>query len=291
MDEQLQMLEHAKRTAIDLAMQFGPKVLVAVIIIIVGFMVGRSAARMAGRGLAKVRVDRPLRELLTRTVHVLVLGLFVVMALQNLGVQLLPLIAGVGLAGAGFALAMQGVLGNLIAGLTIIFTHPFRVGEYISIVGVEGEVDTVELFSTTLRHPDRSLVVIPNRRIVGEILHNYGSVRQLNIVVGVAYDTDLSHALSVIGETLRSNPRVLADPAPVISVSVLGNSSVEISVSPWTVVGDCIPAQSEINKAILEAFRGRGIRIPFPQREVRILQAATNQDGDGGRSARLASSP
>jgi len=202
-----------------------------------------------------------------------VLGLFVVMALQNLGVELLPLIAGVGLAGAGFALAMQGVLGNLIAGLTIIFTHPFRVGEYIAIAGVEGEVDTVELFNTTLRHPDRSLVVIPNRKIVGEILHNYGSIRQLGIVVGVAYDTDLSHALAVIDETLRSNSRVLKDPVPVITVSVLGDSSVDIALRPWTVVGDYIAAQGEINKEILEAFRRHGINIPRPQREVRILQA------------------
>ena len=270
MDEHLQTLEHAKRTAIDLAIQFGPKVLVAAVIVVVGFMVGRWVARVAGRGLARVRVDAPLRELLTRAMHVLVLGLFVVMALQNLGVELLPLIAGVGLAGAGVALAMQGVLGNLVAGLTIIFTHPFRVGEYVSIVGVEGEVDTVELFNTTLRHTDRSRIVIPNRRIVGEIMHNYGSIRQHGIVVGVAYDTDLGHALSVIDETLRASARVLKDPAPVITVSVLGNSSVDIAVRPWTTVGDYIAAQGEINKSILEAFRATGIRIPFPQREVRI---------------------
>ena len=273
MDDHLQTLEHAKRTLVELAVQFGPKVLVAVIIVVLGFMVGRWAARLAGRGLARARVEPPLRELLTRAVHLFVLALFIVMALQNLGVELLPLIAGVGLAGAGIALAMQGVLGNLVAGLTIIFTHPFRVGEYVSIVGVEGEVDTVELFNTTLRHPDGSRIVIPNRKIVGEILRNYGSVRQLGIVVGVAYDTDLGRALPVIDETLRSNPRVLAEPAPLITVSVLGTSSVDIAIRPWTAVRDYIPAQGEINQAILEAFRAHGICIPFPQREVRILQA------------------
>jgi len=273
MNEQLETLEHAKRTLVELAVQFGPKVLVAVIVVVVGLMMARWAERLAGRGLGRVQVDQPLRQLLTRAVQLLVLGLFAVMALQNLGVNLVALIAGVGLAGAGVALAMQGVLGNLVAGLTIVFTHPFRVGEYISILGVEGEVIAVELFSTTLRHIDGSLVVIPNRRIIGEILRNHGRVRQLYTVVGVAYDTDLDHALSIIDQTLRSNARVLRDPAPVITVSSLGDSSVNIAIKPWIAVPDYVAAQGEINKAILEAFRAQRIRIPLPQREVRLLQA------------------
>src|SRR4029077_20628158 len=120
--------------------------------------------------------------------RLLVLLLFVIMALQNLGVELLPLIAGLGIAGAGVALAMQGVLSNVAAGLTIIFTKPFRVGEYISIVTEEGRVGTITTFRTTLSHTDRSRIVIPNRKIAGEILHNYGTIRQLDVTVGVAYD-------------------------------------------------------------------------------------------------------
>jgi small conductance mechanosensitive channel len=271
MDEQLATMEHAKRTVLDLVIQFGPKALVAVIIVIVGLIFGRWAAQIAQRGLDKVEVEPPVRQLLTRIVHLFVLALFVVMALQNLGVELLPLLAGVGLAGAGVALATQGVLGNLVAGLVIIFTHPFHVGEYVSIVGVEGQVDTIGLFNTVLIHYDRSQVVIPNRRIVGEILHNYGSIRQLDLAVHVAYDTDLNLALAVIDETLRSNPRVLKEPAPVIQVSMLSDSSVDIAVKPWSKVADYIEAQGEINKALIEACRDRNIAIPFPQREVRML--------------------
>src|SRR5262249_45279680 len=128
-----------------------------------------------------------------------------------------------------------------------------------------------ELFNTTLQHYDRSQVVIPNRRIVGEILHNYGSVRQLAIVAHVAYDTDLNRALAVIEETLKANARVLRDPAPIIQVSVLADSSVDIAVKPWTTVVDYIDAQGEITKAIVEAFRARGIEIPFQRHEVRLL--------------------
>jgi small conductance mechanosensitive channel len=120
------------------------------------------------------------------------------MALQNLGVELLPLIAGLGIAGAGIALAMQGVLGNMAAGLTIIFTRPFHVGEYISIVGEEGEVVDISLFSTVLAHPDRSRVVVPNRKIVGEVLHNYGSIRQLDLAVGVGYGAPLEETITAL---------------------------------------------------------------------------------------------
>ncbi len=114
-------------------------------------------------------------------------------------------------------------------------------------------------------------MVIPNRRIVGEILHNYGSIRQLAIVVRVAYDTDLNQALAVIDETLQSNARLLKDPAPVIQVSVLADFSVNIAVKPWVAVPDFVVAQGEISNAIVEAFRGRSIVIPFSQREVRML--------------------
>jgi small conductance mechanosensitive channel len=196
------------------------------------------------------------------------------MALQNLGIELLPVIAGLGVAGASIALAMQGVLSNIVAGLTIIFTKPFRVGEYISIVGEEGRVENISLFSTILSHADQSQLVIPNRKIVGEILHNYGNIRQLDIMVNVAYDTDMDKAFAVVSEVLQGNPRTIKDPLPVITVSALEPSSISIAVKPWTSVPDYIPAKSEINKAIVETFRSRNIVIPFSQHEVRILGIA-----------------
>jgi small conductance mechanosensitive channel len=274
MDDQLQTLDHVQRVIVDLAIRFGPKVLVAIAIIAAGVYMGRWAGRIMDRGLQKFSLDPPVRQLLVRIVRVFVLALFAIMALQNLGVELLPLIAGLGVAGAGVALAMQGVLGNIVAGLTIIFTRPFRVGEYISIVGEEGQVEHISLFTTVLSHTDQSQVVIPNRKIVGEILHNYGNIRQLDILVGVAYDTDLDKALAAANEVLQGNPRTLKDPPPVVAVSVLAPSSINLSVKPWVSVADYIPAKGEIHKAIVEIFRSRGIVIPFPQHEVRMLESA-----------------
>jgi len=271
MNDQLEAVDQVRRTAIDLAMKFGPKVLVAIIILAAGVFVGRWLGRATDRMLKGMHLEPPVRLLLVRIVRVVVLGLFAIMALQNLGVELLPLIAGLGVAGAGIALAMQGVLSNIVAGLTIIFTRPFRVGEYIAIVGVEGRVENISLFSSTLSHTDLSRIVIPNRKIVGEILHNYGSIRQLQVMVGVAYDTELSHALAVIDEALKLNTRVLKDPTPVIQIAMLADSSINIAVKPWTAVMDYVAVTGEVNRAIVESFRGRNIVIPFPQQDVRIL--------------------
>jgi small conductance mechanosensitive channel len=267
-------IDQIRTTAIDLALKFGPKVLAALVILTIGYLVGRQVSRWLERALMHLDMEPPVRSLVVRIARVAVSLLFVIMAIQNLGVELLPLIAGLGVAGAGIALAMQGLLSNLFAGLSIIFTRPFRVGEYIGIVGEEGKVETITLFQTTLSHPDRSLIVIPNRKIVGEILHNYGKIRQLDVTVGVAYDTELNQALTVIQEVLRESARVLHDLTPVIGVRLLADSSINIAVKPWVAVQDYGPAGGDINKSILEAFREHGIVIPYPQREVRLVQDA-----------------
>ena len=271
MNNQLDPLAHAKDTLLDLCIRFGPKLLVAILIMTVGLFVAGWAGRAINRGLQRLDLEPPVRQLLTRVARVLVVALFAIMALQNLGVELLPLLAGLGVAGAGIALATQGVLSNMVAGLTIIFTKPYRVGEYISIVGVEGQVETITLFNTALTHSDRSRIIVPNRKVVGEILHNYGKIRQSDIRVGVAYESDLPLALGVIRDLVQANPRVLKDPVPVIQVTTLADSAVQISVKPWAAVADYSAVAGELNLALLEELRRRGVGIPYPQMEVRLI--------------------
>jgi small conductance mechanosensitive channel len=278
MNEQTATIGHARDTILDLLIRFGPRLLTAVLILIVGLAVSRWVSRWLAGVLGRRELEPPVRLLLTRTVWAICLLLFAVLALQNLGVELLPLIAGLSVAGAAVALATQGILSNMAAGLTIIFAKPYRVGEYIAIAGVEGVVETITLFSTTLGHVDRSRVVVPNRKIVGEILQNYGNIRQLDVSVGVAYDTDIEASLAVIRDVLRSNPRVLADPEPVVQTLRLGDSSVSIAVRPWVLVQDQVRAPGEVYAALLEAFRARGIVIPVPQSEVHLISA----QGDPG---------
>jgi small conductance mechanosensitive channel len=271
MNEQAATISHTKDTLVDLAVRFGPRLLTALLITVVGVFVSRAVSRWVARSLERREMEPPIRLLLTRGAWLACIVLFLIMALQNLGVELLPLIAGLGVAGAGIALATQGVLSNMAAGLSIIFAKPFRVGEYVSIAGVEGVVQSITLFSTTLAHVDRSLVVVPNRKIVGEILHNYGHIRQVDLTVGVAYDTDLLSAITLIREVLGANPRILKDPEAIVQAVQLGDSSIGIAVRPWVLVQDLTPATGEINAAVLAAFNARGVVIPVPQREVRLI--------------------
>lgn len=275
MNEQAATINHAKDTLIDLAIRFGPRLLTAILILIVGLMISRWVSGWLGRMLNRRDLEPPIRLLLMRLVWAACIVMFLIMALQNLGVELLPLIAGLGVAGAGVALATQGVLSNVVAGLSIIFAKPFRVGEYIAIAGVEGVVESITLFSTTLTHVDHSHVVVPNRKVVGEILHNYGHIRQLDVTVGVAYDTNLGAAFALIREVLAANARVLKDPEAIVQASQLGESAVGIAVRPWVLVQDLTAATGEINAAVLAAFTTRGIIMPAPQRVVRLINTGT----------------
>lgn len=273
MDNNLDAINHAKNELIDLAVRFGPKVLVAVLVLIAGAMAGRWIGRATERGLGRMEFEPPVRLLMVRLVRVVVFALFAILALQNLGVELLPLIAGLSIAGAGIALATQGILSNVFAGLTIIFTKPYRVGDYIEIVAVQGQVQLITIFSTTLLHLDRSRVVVPNRKVVGEILHNYGQIRQAEVKVGVGYDVDLPQAIAAIRELVDANTRVLHDPAPQVQVVALAESMVQIALRPWVAVEDYGPVVGELSLAVVETCRRRGISIPFPQREVRLIGA------------------
>jgi small conductance mechanosensitive channel len=249
-------------TIVQYAVRYGVQAVVALGIFIAGVMAARWAGNLTQQQLERHTLEPPVRLLLVRVVKIIVLLFTAVIALDALGIPIAPLVAGIGVAGVGIGLALQGVLSNVMAGLSIIFTKPYKVGEHISILGIHGDVVLIDIFSTTLMHPDRSRVIIPNRKIVGEILHNFGTIRQVHLTVDVAYTTDLNQALAIIQEVVTSHPHVLKDPAPSIGVSNLGRPAITIAVEPWTAVVHFGSAQGEINKAILERFRDAHIHFP-----------------------------
>lgn len=260
-----------KTVSTDLMLQYGLQAASALFILAAGIYLSRWASTYTERSLLKIEMEPPVRILLSRVVKGIILLFTLLIVLQQFGIQIFPLIAGLGVAGVGVGLALQGVFLNLFAGLNIIFTKPFRVGEYIEVLGVHGEVQAIDLFSTKLLHADRSLVVVPNRKIIGEILHNYGNIRQLDLTVGVAYGTDLTKALALIRRIVDANPRVLKDPAAAVGISLLGDSAISLAVKPWAKMPDYGPAQAELYQALVEQFEAAGIQIPFPQREIRML--------------------
>jgi small conductance mechanosensitive channel len=249
----------------------GPALLGALLIIVAGLLASKWVTRLLSGWLSRRQLEPPVRMLMTRVTALVIILFSALIAVGTIGIDIMPLITGIGVIGVGVSLAMQGVLGNLVAGLLIIFTKPFRVGEYVSIIGVTGQVDNIELFNTVLLNADRSRIVIPNRKIVGEVLHNYGTIRQLDLSVGVSYDTNIPAMLALLRDILSKNTRVLKELAPGLGIASLADSSINIAVKPWVAVNDYGAAAGEINQAIVERFREHGISIPYPQREIRIL--------------------
>src|SRR6476469_3843270 len=256
---------------LDLAIRYGFQVLGAIVILFVGLMVAWWVGNAVERPLTRMAFEPPMRRLMVRVVRVVVLLFALVIALDKFGFQIAPLVAGIGVAGLGIGIALQGVLSNVIAGLTIIFTKPFRVGEHIEIVGMKGDVSTIELFSTTLVHPDQSRIIIPNRKIVGEILHNFGTMRQLHLAVVVPHGVNLTTVLQAVQDVAAANPRVLKDPSALVGVAQVEMAGVRVGVHPWVSVRDAVPAEAELYKALVERFRTDGVGVPLPRQEVRLL--------------------
>lgn len=263
----------AKDAIMALLIQYGFQAAGAFVILIAGLFAARWIGNLADRWLAKRDMEPPIRMLLGRGVRLVVVVVVLLMVLQHFGVQILPLVAGLGVLGVAVGLALQGVFRNVIAGVTIVFTKPFRVGEWIDLLGMYGEVQEISLFSTKLIHADRSRVIIPNRKIIGEILHNYGHIRQLDLSVGVAYETDLTQALGAARQVVEANPRVLKDFPADIGIAALADSSINLWVKPWVRVPDYAPAQSELYQGLVERFKRDKIQTPFPQREVRLISS------------------
>lgn len=255
------------------AVQYGLQAAVALGILIVGSMASRWAANFSQQALERQTLEPPVRLLLVRIVKIVVLLFTAMVALQTLGVPIAPLLAGVGVAGVGIGLALQGVLSNVMAGLSIIFSKPYKVGEHISLLGVHGDVVVIDIFTTTLMHADRSRVIIPNRKIVGEILHNFGTIRQMRVTIPVSPKANLDQALAEVRDVLNRHPSVLKDPVPSIGVASLGESSltVAIAIEPWTAVADYNSTQSDLNKLILERFHQQGIALPSASLTVNLV--------------------
>ena len=249
----------------------GMQILTAIVLMGIGVFIARWAGNLIHRWLKSRAYDEPVTNLVVKVVKLLIIVFIGVMALGQMGVQVTPLIAGIGVAGVGVSLAMQGLLGNLVAGLTIIFSKPFAIGEYIELLGIYGQVTDIALFSTTLQHLDNSRVIVPNRKIVGEILHNYGDIRQLDLKATVGYGADIALALSIVGDILKQNPKVLTEPAPVVGIAALNESSIDLAFKPWVKIEDYVDTQAAIYHAVIEGFRDRKIELPVPRRDIHFL--------------------
>lgn len=268
------VLSDVLRIVTDLLVRYSFQVLAALALFAVGVVCARVSGRFLEQSLQRSHIDVHLQRLIVRFGKGLVILFTIVICLEKVGVQVTALVAGISLAGVAGGFALQGVLGNVAAGLSIMLSRPFRIGDYIEVASAKGQVQSIDLSMTVVRTLEDVRVLIPNRKIVGEVIHNYTGERRVMLNLEVGYQEDLDKVLGTIREVLAENPRILKDPVPEMGITKLSDSGIEITLRPWCRAEDYWRVHYEVYRAILVRFRERRIEIPYPQREVRILNAA-----------------
>jgi len=262
--------DSVRSTGID----FGVKVLIALVI----FFVGRIGARLLTRGLRKAmqsqEVDKILESFVCNLVYWVVMVFVIIAAINQVGVQTTSLIAVMGAAGLAVGLALQGSLANFAAGVLIVVFRPYRVGDFVEAAGISGVVEQVQILTTILKTGDNKRIVVPNGQIMGSIITNYSAneTRRIDMIVGVSYDDDLDKVRAQIEELVAADERIMQDPACTIAVSELADSSVNFVVRPWVRTADYWGVKFDLTEAIKKRFDQQGISIPFPQRDVHIYK-------------------
>ena len=258
----------------DLLTRFGLNLLAAIVIFFIGQWIAVFVRRLVRGLMSKANVDPTLASFVGNLAYYSVLAFAVIAALNRLGVQTASLIAILGAAGLAVGLALQGSLANFAAGVLIIIFRPFNVGDLIEAADVLGEVLDIQLFTTTLATLDNKQVIVPNSSLTGSNIINYtvrGKLR-VDTVIGVAYEADIDQVRQVISEVLESDPLVLKEPTPTIAVMELGDSSVNFAVRPWAKPEDYWSVYFNVHENVKKRLDAAGISIPFPQRDVHLIQ-------------------
>lgn len=251
----------------------GMNLLAAVLILIVGWMAAGWMAAWVRRIVDRSdRFDSTLKPITVSLVRYTVLAVTILAVLNRFGVQTTSLIAVIGAAGLAVGLALQGTLSNVAAGAMLLVLRPFRVGDYIDLGGTGGTVREIGLFTTTMISPDLVFISVPNSQVFGGTITNYSRepTRRINFTVGIDYADDIDTAQKIVMDVLKSDSRVLSDPAPMAPVGALGASSVDIIVRCWVPNSQYWDVLFDLQKAVKLALDAGGITIPFPQRVVTL---------------------
>ena len=248
----------------------------AVLILVVGGIIVSLLVKALDKAMSKSkRIDALLRTFLCSVASKTGWAVLTVVALGKLGVDVGPLVASLGVTGVVLGFAFKESLGSLAAGLMIALNHPFKVGDYVIVAGVEGSVTELNMMATVLATADNKKITVPNSSVWGGAITNFSALgkRRVDLSVGVAYGTDLAKAVKVAGEALGAVKGVLAAPPPAVSVGGLGTSEVRINVRPWAAGADYWSVYSAAYVAVVEAYARAGIEIPFQQVDVRMHNA------------------
>ena len=274
MEDQLDLVTDIYQQVVNFLVNYSFQIVGAVLMLVIGFVVGGWISRAVLGLMARRNVDVTLREFIAGIVRMLVVGVFLLAVLDKLGISVTPLIAAIGGLAVGASFAIQGPISNYGAGLVIILTRMFKIGDTITVQGCSGQVESISLATTVLITEDGEHIVIPNKQIAGEIHTNSFENRVVEAQVGIAYSDDPERAIAVIRSALAAVDGVTTTPAPQVGIAGFGDSSVDIDYRFWVPTNRYFEVKHAANLAVYRAIGSSDLHIPFPQREVRMLGEA-----------------
>jgi small conductance mechanosensitive channel len=255
---------------------FGIKLIAAIVIFYVGRLVAKLVTNAVRKLMLSQEVDKILEAFVTNLVYTLLMVFVIIAAINQLGVQTTSLIAIMGAAGLAIGLALQGSLANFAAGVLIVMFRPYKVGDFVEAAGIAGSVVQVQILTTILKTGDNKQIIVPNGQIMSSIITNYSAndTRRIDLTIGIGYDDDIDKARDTIQALVDADDRILDDPACLIAVSELADSSVNFVVRPWVKSADYWAVNFDLTEAIKKRFDAEGISFPYPQQDVHIHQAS-----------------
>ncbi|NLZ94704.1 MAG: mechanosensitive ion channel [Bacteroidales bacterium] len=265
-------LENVMETVTVMAVEYGPKLLGAVLVLILGSWVIKALTSAFGKMLNKRKVNASLTPFLKSLVSALLKILLIISVLGMVGVQMTSFIAILGAAGLAVGMALSGTLQNFAGGVMILILKPFKVGDYITAQGHSGTVNEIQIFHTVLKTPDNKTIIVPNAELSNSSLTNFSKEekRRVDWTVRISYGDDIDKAKAVIKQLADNDDRILKDPKIFMVVSELAESSINLSVRVWVNAADFWSVFFEMNENIYNTLAKEGLTIPFPQMGVHI---------------------
>lgn len=271
-------LVKASQAWIPMIMEYGSRVLLAIITLAIGWWLINKVTQKLGGLLALRNADLALQGFISSLANIILKVLLIVSVASMIGVETTSFVAAIGAAGLAIGLALQGSLANFAGGVLILLFRPFRIGDWIEAQGVSGTVDSIQIFHTVLRTGDNKTIIVPNGNLSNGIITNTNRqpTRKVVFDVGVDYEADLQKAREVLLD-LAKDERVLAEPAPQAVISTLGDSSITVSLRVWVKTADYWNVMFMFNEQSRDRLKTAGIDIPFPQRVIRVVQEGAVQ--------------
>jgi small conductance mechanosensitive channel len=271
MPEEIKTVQKMINIVIDFFVNYSFQVVGAIIVLVIGVLVARAVSSFLLKFFEKKEFDVTLSKFIAATVKGIILGFAFIVAIGKFGITIAPFIAALAAMAFGASFAIQGPLANYGAGLVIILTRPFVVGNTIKVSDVSGIVDEVKLGATILTDEDGVKITIPNKHIVGEIIHNSEERKIVEEMVGISYDSDPEKAIQIIKEALEAFQDISKEPPPQIGIQEFGDSSINIGLRYWIPTDKYFKILYQVNLSIYKHLKENNIEIPFPQRDVHIV--------------------